>query len=133
MIIKSPKNILPQLLFESGIEVPEKSILEIKDSNDFIGDGVLSYGVRIGRFEFLSQTIYAISNIIHARTDCNLYWLLSKAEYEDLKLLSKTKLTEFESIPKGINEFLYDKYFNNKFLCGETIYCERATFSLNDV
>ena len=105
--------------------------MEKKKVYDFITDGILSYGVEIGRFIFDEENIivYSISDIIHVgASDVYMYYQISKEDYD--KLLS---ISSLDGIPKNeVSKDITDKY-HNIFLCGESSSCKRNEFTLDNV
>ena len=104
--------------------------IEYKKVRDFISDGVLAYGVSVGRFKFQKERriIYALSDFPHiGASDVLMYYQISKEDYE--KLL---KLSDPEKIPEPEVSGEIIEACRREFLCGESAYCKRNTFTLED-
>ena len=103
---------------------------ESKKPRDFISDGILAYGVSVGRFKFQKERkiVYAISDVPHiGGSDVWMYYQVSKEDYE--KLL---KLSQSEGIPDPeVSKDLTDACHKG-FLCGESAYAVRNLFVLED-
>lgn len=101
-----------------------------KSPHEFITDGVLAYGVNVGRFVFEEEgyTVYAISDLPHiGPSDVLMMYQISKADYE--KLLSLARKGE---IPKPPVTAAVTDACRQRFLCGESAYCTRYRFALKD-
>ncbi len=103
---------------------------ESKKPRDFISDGILAYGVSVGRFKFQKERkiIYAVSDFPHiGASDALMYYQISKEDYE--KLL---KFSQSEGIPDPeVSKDLTDACHKG-FLCGESAYAVRNLFVLED-
>ena len=105
--------------------------METKNSHDFITDGVLAYGVLVGRFVFEEERriIFAVSDYPHiGASDAFLIYQISRKAYNHLEGLS---------IPRGIPDppipmSLINGY-RARFLCGDSAHCRQNSFSLKDV
>ena len=104
--------------------------MESRDINDFITDGILAYGVMLGRFVFRDEmkVVYAISDWLHVGpSDVCMMYQISKAEYGRLlKMSCKEEMPE-PPISSEVTDELHDH-----FLCGESAYCRRNSFTLDD-
>lgn len=101
---------------------------ETKSYHDFLCDGVLSYGVEIGRFVFRNtrKTVYAISELLHiGPSDVMMFYQISRLNY--LRLLPM-------SLPNRIPEPPISASITNpcrlRFLCGESADCRRTAFTV---
>ena len=128
------KKVFPKLEFEkisfcSGVISLTKHE-EIKKIRDLITDGVLAYGVSVGRFEFENEgrTVYAITDCMHVGpSDVTMVYQISRKDYEWLLRFSQPQRVPDPPYPAEMAEN-YHKYF----LCGESAYCRRNEFSLKD-
>ena len=103
----------------------------MKKVKDFITDGILSYGVSIGRFIFEKEniTVYAITDLMHiGNSDAYMIYQITKQDYE--KLLPRSKKNEIPILEVSKEET--DKV-HCEFLCGESVYCKRNSFSLKNI
>lgn len=100
-----------------------------KSTHDFISDGVLLYGVMVGRFIFKKEqkVVYAISDFPHiGPSDVLMIYQLSKSDYD--MLLSKSLPHQ---IPEPHVSHSWAMSFRREFLCGDSAYCKRNRFSLD--
>jgi len=117
-------------------DVPKEKIIEelkkrAKSPHDLITDGVLAYGVDVGRFVFEEEgyTVYAISDFPHiGPSDVFMVYQISKADYEKLLRLSVKN-----NIPRPAVSSAVTDACRKRFLCGESAYCERYYCSFDDV
>jgi hypothetical protein len=103
---------------------------ETKKVRDFIKDGILAYGVSVGRFKFQKERkiVYAISDYPHVgASDVLMYYQISKEDYEKLLELS---CPDKMPVPEVSNEIT--EACRKEFLCGESAYCKRNAFTLGD-
>ena len=115
-------------LHKSFVKADKQS--EYKKVRDFISDGVLAYGVSVGRFKFQKErrVIYALSDFPHiGASDVLMYYQISKEDYEKLLKLSDPKKIPEPEVSGEIIEAC-----RREFLCGESAYCKRNTFTLED-
>ncbi|MCQ2485896.1 MAG: zinc ribbon domain-containing protein [Clostridia bacterium] len=102
----------------------------VKSPHDMITDGVLSYGVNVGRLVFEEEgfTVYTISDFPHiGSSDVLTVYQISKEDYEKLLPLSCP-----DSIPQPPVSSTVTDVCRKKFLCGESEYCERYYCALDD-
>ena len=103
---------------------------ETRKVRDFITDCVLAYGVSVGRFKFQKERkiVYAISDFPHiGASDVCMYYQISKEDYGKLlKLSCPDRVPD----PEVSNEIL--EACRGEFLCGESAYCKRNSFTLED-
>ena len=105
--------------------------METRKTYDFLTDGILAYGICIGRFFFKKshRVVYAISDFPHiAGSDVYMYYQISKEDYEKLLELSHPDRIPDLPMPPETAEA-----FRRGFLCGESRYCLRSKFTLEDV
>lgn len=103
---------------------------ETKGPFDLITDGILAYGVDVVRFIFEeSRTIvYAISDLPHiTASDCVMTYQISKSDYDKLLAMSIPSGVPNPPVPSVIT-----KACRRCFLCGQSAYCERYKFTLED-
>ncbi len=101
---------------------------ETKSPHDFLCDGVLNYGVDVGRFVFnqTKKTVYAISDLPHiGASDVMMFYQISKLNYQRLLAMSLPDRIPEPPIPASVTEPC-----RRRFLCGESAYCERNTFTV---
>ena len=118
------------------IDISKDKILDelekrVKSPHDMITDGVLSYGVCVGRFVFEEEgfTVYVISDLPHiGPSDVFMVYQISKADYEKLLSLSCQHRIPEPPVPSAVTDAC-----RQKFLCGESAYCERFYCALDDV
>lgn len=104
---------------------------EKKRPSDMITDGVLAYGVDVGRFLFNDGkvVVYAISDLPHiGPSDVFMTYQITKESYMLLM-----KMSEKDSIPRPAVPATFTDSCRLEFLCGESAYCKRNTFTLDDV
>lgn len=104
---------------------------EIKDCNDMISDGVLAWGVCVGRFVFkkYGKVVFAITDTPHVGpSDVTVCYQLSRDEYERLLSLSQPHSIPTPSVPSAVTNMFY-----TRFLCSESAYSKRTKFTLKDV
>ena len=102
-----------------------------KCPGDMISDGVLSYGVDIGRFVFEEEgyTVYVISDLPHiGPSDVIMIYQITKEDY--LRFLPMSCKNKIPSPPVST---IATEACRKKFLCGESAYCKRYYCTLNDV
>ena len=117
------------------IDIPKDKILEelkkrVKSPHDMITDGVLSYGVDVGRFVFEEEgfTVYVISDLPHiGPSDVFMVYQISKADYEKLLALSCPNRIPEPPVPSAVTDAC-----RKNFLCGESAYCKRYYCALDD-
>lgn len=101
---------------------------ETKSPHDFISDGVLNYGANVGRFIFSNtgKTVYAISDLPHiGASDVMMFYQISKLNYRRLLGMSLHHSIPDPPIPASVTEPC-----RMHFLCGESAYCKRNTFTV---
>ena len=99
-------------------------------TSDFIIDGILNYGLTIGRFVFEEERkiVYALNELMHiGGSDVMMIFQVSKNDYADLLNRSSTNGLPDFPVPYEMTEKYHDI-----FLCGESAYCKRNSFTLND-
>lgn len=109
----------------------ELSRMEKKCPSDFIDDGVLEYGVTVGRFIFDDEniTVYAVSDLPHiGPSDVLTLYQISPADYKRLLKLSSPDRIPDKPVSKSIISSC-----RRGFLCGESIYQQRYYFRLCNV
>ncbi len=102
--------------------------METKKPQDFICDGVLNYGVVVGRFLFhnTGKTVYAVSDLPHiGASDVMMFYQISRLDYKRLLGMSLPHRIPSPPLPSSVVKPCY-----KRFLCGESAYCERYEFSL---
>jgi len=117
------------------IIIPKEKIMEelkkrAKSPHDVITDGVLAYGVNVGRFVYEEgYTVYVITDFPHiGPSDVFMVYQISKADYEKLLSLSCPGRIPQPRVPSVVTDAC-----RKKFLCGESAYCERYYCALDDV
>ena len=103
---------------------------ETLSTRDFITDGILNYGVMVGRFVFEGERkiVYALSDFPHiGGSDVMMTYQISKQDYFDL--LDKSVKHGLPTFP--VSSEITDRY-HDIFLCGESAYCKRNEFRLSD-
>lgn len=104
---------------------------EKRRPQDMITDGILAYGVDVGRFLFDGGkvVVYAISDFPHiGPSDVLMTYQITKESYVLLM-----KMSEKHSIPRPAVPATFTDSCRIGFLCGESAYCKRNTFTLDDV
>lgn len=104
---------------------------EKKSPGDMIDDGVLAYGVNVGRFLFKEGQIvvYAISDLPHiGASDVIMTYQITKDSYQQLLKMSEKNAIPSPEVPATITDS-----HRIGFLCGESAYCKRNEFTLEDV
>lgn len=104
---------------------------EKKSPGDMIDDGVLAYGVNVGRFLFKEGQIvvYAISALPHiGASDVLMTYQITKDSYYKLLKMSEKNAIPSPAVPATITDS-----HRMDFLCGESAYCKRNEFTLEDV
>lgn len=102
-----------------------------KRPGEMLDDGVLAYGVNVGRFLFEKEgyTVFVISDLPHiGASDVLMIYQVSKEDYEKLLLLSCKNEIPKPPVPSSITDAC-----RKKFLCGESAYCQRYYCTLDDV
>jgi len=118
------------------INIPKEKIMEelekrAKSPKDVITDGILAYGVYVGRFVYEEEgyTVYVITDFPHiGPSDVFMVYQISKVDYE--KLLSLSCLGRIPEPP--VSSIVTDAC-RGEFLCGESAYCKRYYCTLADV
>jgi len=93
-------------------------------------DGVLAYGINLGRYIFEKERkiVYAISDFPHiGASDVFKTYQISKADYDRLLPLSEKNRIPNPAIPASETTPC-----RQRFLCGESVYCKRYYFTLDD-
>lgn len=101
---------------------------EMKCPRDFIRDGVLNYGIDVGRFVFKNthKTVYAVATLLHVTaSDVMMFYQISKLDYYRLLGMSLPSQIPDPPIPLSIVAPC-----RRRFLCGESAYCKRYAFSI---
>lgn len=101
---------------------------EAKSPHDFLCDGVLNYGVDVGRFVFdnTRKIVYAISDLPHiGASDVMMFYQISRLNYQRLLAMSLPDRIPEPPIPASVTEPC-----QRRFLCGESAYCERNAFTI---
>lgn len=101
---------------------------ETKSPGDFLCDGVLNYGVDVGRFVFRNtrKTVYAISGLPHiGASDTMMFYQISKLNYQRLLAMSLP-----DRIPDPPIPFSVTSPCRRRFLCGESASCKRYEFTV---
>ncbi len=104
---------------------------EEKNPSDMITDGVLAYGVNVGRFLFNNgrAVVYAISDLPHiGASDVFMTYQITKDSYQLLLKMSEKNRIPTPAVPATITDAC-----RIEFLCGESAYCKRYSFTLEDV
>ncbi len=104
---------------------------EEKNPSDMITDGVLAYGVNVGRFLFNNgrAVVYAISDLPHiGASDVFMTYQITKDSYQLLLKMSEKNRIPSPAVPATITDAC-----RLDFLCGESAYCKRYEFTLEDV
>ena len=104
---------------------------EEKNPSDMITDGVLAYGVNVGRFLFNEGRIivFAISDLPHiGASDSFMTYQISRDSYKFLLRWSEKNRIPSPAIPATVTDPC-----RLGFLCGESAYCKRYSFTLEDV
>lgn len=104
---------------------------EIKTWHDMIDDGVLAWGVQVGRFVFekYGKVVYAITETPHiGPSDVTVCYQISRADYDHLMAMSQPHSIPDPPIPSTIT----DKY-HDIFLCSQSAYAKRYEFTLREV
>lgn len=102
-----------------------------KCPRDMLSDGVLAYGVQVGRFEFEDEgyTVYILSDLMHiGSSDVDMIFQITKSDY--MMLLSKSCSNRIPNVP--VSRIVIEDC-KKDFLCGESAYCKRYYCTLNDV
>lgn len=106
-------------------------IMEEKKPSDMIVDGVLNYGVEVGRFLFEEErtTVYVISDFPHiGASDAFMVYQISKEDYD--RLLAMSCQNRMPDLPVSAD---VTDACHREFLCGESAYCLRNRCTLKDV
>lgn len=101
---------------------------ETKCPSDFICDGILNYGVDVGRFVFQNtgKTVYAVSALPHiGPSDVMMFYQISTLDYQRLLGMSLSDRIPEPPVPASAVERSH-----RRFLCGESAYCKRYAFSV---
>ena len=104
---------------------------EEKKPEDFITDGILAYGVMAGRFLFEKErrTVYALSVFPHiGASDVFMYYQISREDYDRLLAMSLPDRVPEKEVPAEVTDACH-----RDFLCGESAYCVRNSFTVEDV
>ncbi len=112
-------------------KVTHAVVREKKSPGDMIDDGVLAYGVNVGRFLFKEGQIvvYAISDLPHiGASDVLMTYQITKDSYYQLLKMSEKNAIPSPAVPATITDS-----HRMDFLCGESAYCKRNEFTLEDV
>lgn len=104
---------------------------EIKSCHDLISDGVLAWGVNVGRFVFekYGKVVYTITDMPHiGASDVMICYQITRADYESLLAKSLPHAIPRPPVPATI----INQYFD-RFLCSESAYAKRNKFTLREV
>ena len=105
--------------------------METKKARDFIKDGILGYGIEVGRFLFEEEhrIVYAVSDYPHiAGSDVYMYYQVDKQSYDRLVSLSCPDQVPSPPVPEETVNTCHQG-----FLCGESAYARRNKFTLDSV
>ncbi len=124
-----------RLILDAFDSVPEKlsdpaESPEKKKTSDFIADGVLAYGVEVGRLLFrqAKKVVYALSDLPHVGpSDVTMLYQISKKDYARLLAMSLPHAIPDPPVPAEVTDAC-----RRGFLCGESAYCHRTSCSLAD-
>ena len=103
---------------------------EKKKTADFISEGVIAYGVQVGRFVFEKEryVIYALSDLPHiGGNDVFMFYQISKEDHDGL-----LKLSLPDQIPDPPVTAEESDACHKGFLCGQSAYGMRNEFTLDD-
>lgn len=120
-------------LVPSFYQVDDEKIMDIgesKKSSDLKTDGILGYGLLVGRFVFKRERriIYAVTEYPHvAGADVFMNYQISREGYDALMAMSLPNRIPIPEVPLEVI-----KKYERGFLCGESAYCQRSRFSLAD-
>ena len=125
----------PVVLIDTEYEQTMRSIFdtfapEKKKTSDFIADGVLAYGVEVGRLLFrqAKKVVFALSELPHVGpSDVTMLYQISKADYDRLLAMSLPHAIPVPPVPAEVTDAC-----RRNFLCGESAYCRRTSCSLAD-
>lgn len=109
-----------------------KYAAEIKGPRDCKFDGVLAWGVELGRFVFeeFRTIVYIITDTPHiGPSDTTMFYQITKDDYVRL---SKMVPVSFDACSQSVPSSVTSPCRRN-FLCGESIHCKRNKFTLRDV
>lgn len=101
---------------------------ETRSPRDFLCDGVLNYGVEVGRFVFkdTGKTVYAVSERLHiGASDVMMYYQISPLNYQRLLAMSLP-----DRIPEPLVPLSAAMACRQRFLCGESAHCRRNEFTV---
>jgi len=104
---------------------------EIKNWHDMVDDGVLAWGVQVGRFVFekYGKVVYALTDTPHVGpSDVVVCYQLSRAEYDELLAMSESHRIPNPSVPSTLTD-----QYHTRFLCSQSAYAKRYDFTLQDV
>ena len=120
-----------QISFCAGVlSLSGKNLHNVKKTSDMITDGVLAYGVTVGRFIFEEEkkTVYAITDLMHiGGSDVTMVYQIPSRVYYNLISMSLPDRIPSPEVPAAET----NKYHTH-FLCGESAYCRRNEFTLAD-
>ena len=105
--------------------------MEKKKPTDLITDGILAYGVELGRlvFEEDRRIVYVVSDFPHiGSSDVFMLYQISRDDYE--RLLEMSLPDRIPDFPAAAE---YTDACHQRFLCGESAYCRRNECSLEDI
>jgi len=104
---------------------------EVKSWRDMLSDGILAWGVDVGRFVFekYGKVVYALTDTPHVgASDVVMCYQISPIVYKRLLKMSKRG-----GIPQPpVSKALTDQY-HDLFLCSQSAYAIRYEFTLRDV
>ncbi len=104
---------------------------EEKNPSDMITDGVLAYGVNVGRYLFNEGRIvvYATPDLPPiGASEVFMTYQITKDSYQLLLKLSEKNRIPSPAVPATVTDPC-----RIGFLCGESAYCKRYDFTLEDV
>ena len=105
--------------------------METKRPYDLLTDGILAYGMRVGRliFEEEKRIVYVFSDMPHiGPSDAMMVYQISKEDYDHLLSLSLP-----DRIPEQPVSYEMIDPYHELFLCGESAYCKRNRCSIEDI
>lgn len=104
---------------------------EMKKCRDMITDGILAWGVDVGRFIFeeAKTVVYAVTDTPHCGpSDVEVDYQISKEDYLKLKSMSRPHGIPDPPVPKEVVDAC-----RARFLCSQSAYADRYEFTLEHV
>lgn len=105
--------------------------MEKKKPHDMTTDGVLAYGVNVGRLVFneARKTVYCVSDLPHiGASDAFTVYQISKADYDKLLALSLPNRIPSPAVSAKVTDACHQR-----FLCGESAHQARYECTLDDI